>query len=432
MIETVQIIDIIVNDRIRKDLGELDKLCNSIKEYGLIQPIVLTVTDRPDEIELVAGGRRLAALKRLGIKELVHARDFIWRWEENQPNLQLRFKAIELEENLQRKELSWQEELAAKAQLLKMMQSIYGQPKVGPISQIDSQPGFGVNRLASMLGESPTTTSHDLKIARALDVMPALRGLKNKSEVLSKINIISAVASMQQSRTSVAVGGPERSWTLIEDDFTTASPLHLADASVDLVWTDLPYGASIEGASQQAAATVASFDDSRESAVRLLDAFARESFRVLKDERFLVACFGFTYYTELIESLRRSGFDVNVVPFIWAKNSKSGENPNTRYSNSYEPLIVARKGSARFIRAGRPNLVSILIVTSKLQAVEKPVELIQQFLFDTTTEGALVVDFCAGTGTTGVACHNTKRRSILFERNSSMSTIARARLESLK
>lgn len=52
---------IIVGNRHRTDLGDLDALCESIERDGLLQPLTVTV----DGV-LVCGARRLAAIKRLG------------------------------------------------------------------------------------------------------------------------------------------------------------------------------------------------------------------------------------------------------------------------------------------------------------------------------------------------------------------------------
>lgn len=50
-----------VGDRVRQDLGDIDAMVASIEDVGLLQPIVV---DR--ELNLVAGQRRLEAIKRLG------------------------------------------------------------------------------------------------------------------------------------------------------------------------------------------------------------------------------------------------------------------------------------------------------------------------------------------------------------------------------
>ena len=52
---------ITVGVRHRKDLGDLGPLAESIRRYGLLQPITIT----PDGL-LVCGVRRLAAIKQLG------------------------------------------------------------------------------------------------------------------------------------------------------------------------------------------------------------------------------------------------------------------------------------------------------------------------------------------------------------------------------
>lgn len=54
--------DIVVSDRHRRDLGDVDALAASIKEVGLLHPVV--VTSAPHQ--LIAGERRLEAVKKLG------------------------------------------------------------------------------------------------------------------------------------------------------------------------------------------------------------------------------------------------------------------------------------------------------------------------------------------------------------------------------
>lgn len=421
--EAVLIDSIQATNRIRKDLGEVDKLADSIKQHGVIQPIVLS-KEEDGSIILVAGGRRLTALKRLNFKELSHGREFVWRGEETS----LQRRAVELEENLQRKELSWQEELAGKQKLLELMQSIHGLPKVGAPFASGQGNGFGVNKLAAMLREAVGKTSQDLQLAGMITRVPALATLKNKSEALTKLKIVGAVVSMQKAASQIAPTQQERSWQFFEQDFRENT---LSDSSVDLIWTDLPYGADIGQMSGQQSTKLATFDDNRTAAVGILRDIATESFRVLRTDRFAVFCFGFTFYSELVRELESAGFHVNVVPVIWSKNSKSGENPNTRYCNSYEPILVAGKGSPIFIRPGKGNVVAFPIVQGKLQSVQKPVELVESFLLDMCAGGATVVDWCAGTGTVGIAAHNLGMRSILFEKEPSMALIARARLESM-
>lgn len=97
MITNVKIEDIKIKKRIRRDLGDIDGLKESLKLYGLLNPITLNY-----KMELIAGERRLEAAKELG-------------WERINANIldknvdMIRQIEMELEENNQRKEFTDEE-----------------------------------------------------------------------------------------------------------------------------------------------------------------------------------------------------------------------------------------------------------------------------------------------------------------------------------
>ena len=53
---------------------------------------------------------------------------------------------------------------------------------------------------------------------------------------------------------------------------------------------------------------------------------------------------------------------------------------------------------------------------SGLHPTQKPVELLEYLTRTYTNEGDVVLDFTAGSGTTGIACMNTNRRCVLIEK----------------
>lgn len=65
MVEQIRIEQIKVGQRIRQDLGNIEELAKSIKEIGLLQPIVVS-----EDMTLIAGQRRLEACKTLGWTEI--------------------------------------------------------------------------------------------------------------------------------------------------------------------------------------------------------------------------------------------------------------------------------------------------------------------------------------------------------------------------
>ena len=104
----VKISDIKVKKRVRKDLGDLDALKQSLRTYGLLNPITLN-----SKYELIAGERRLEAAKAIGwenINAIVLGRDL-----DDVSQLEM-----ELEENNQRKEFSQEEILDGYERLRKL------------------------------------------------------------------------------------------------------------------------------------------------------------------------------------------------------------------------------------------------------------------------------------------------------------------------
>ena len=61
----VKIDDIKIKKRVRRNLGDMDALKESLRMYGLLNPITLNENN-----ELIAGERRLQAAKTLGAKSL--------------------------------------------------------------------------------------------------------------------------------------------------------------------------------------------------------------------------------------------------------------------------------------------------------------------------------------------------------------------------
>ena len=103
----VDINQIQVSKRIRKDVGDLSPLMDSLKRYGLLNPITIT-----KDYKLIAGQRRLESARQLGWTTIdavvVDINDPVTRLE------------IELEENTQRSNFTELELLEGYKQLEKL------------------------------------------------------------------------------------------------------------------------------------------------------------------------------------------------------------------------------------------------------------------------------------------------------------------------
>ena len=96
-----------IRKRVRKDLGNLTPLMQSLKKYGQLNPLILN-----RKYELIAGHRRLECAKKLGWKSL---KAVVTTGGTKQEMLEL-----ELEENVQRKDLTSDELSQGYSQLRKM------------------------------------------------------------------------------------------------------------------------------------------------------------------------------------------------------------------------------------------------------------------------------------------------------------------------
>jgi len=103
----VPVKDIIVRKRIRKDMGDIDFLAESLKCHGQISPIIISKKN-----VLIAGGRRLEAAKRLG-----------WRTINAvilENSTELSRLQLEIEENTQRRDFTMEELAEATKKLYRM------------------------------------------------------------------------------------------------------------------------------------------------------------------------------------------------------------------------------------------------------------------------------------------------------------------------
>jgi DNA modification methylase len=444
-------------NRQRKEYGDVTGLARSIKRFGVIQPIVL---QRGDEYPvLVAGGRRLAALRSLGVTLLHHGKEYVWRDEDlSNAEAGIRLQAVELEENLRREDLHWSEVVEAKARLLRLMQSIHGVSKgFGSGREWTKDSGFGIRRLAEMLGENPSTTSRDVELAGFVAKHPMLASLPTRADAQRKLGVAVTVAAMQISakRSTVTAGsGPtsavvgavgtdaspappvsqpvEERWTLYEGRFQD-NINNVTDGSVDLICTDLPYVIGLGNSTAAHSAGLGQFNDSDIDIVQLCADVAVESYRVLNNNRFGVFFYGMAYHQTLYDALTTAGFTVDVYPFIWLRDRSAPPDGFARYSKTYDPALIVSKGVPRFIQPNLGNSLSIPSVrgADRLHAAQKPTAIMQKFIEDMTTPGCVVLDMFAGAGTTGEAALRCKRKAILFEMESPNCVLIRSRLGAL-
>lgn len=159
----MKIADIKIGNRIRTNLGDIQALANSIKEVGLLHLVVVN-----EKNELVAGLRRIEAVKLLGWEEIPHC---------VVKTLQEATDALrgELEENTCRLDFSPSEAVAMAKTLLQLEQPKAksrqsSHTKAGYVKFTD--PGSAMNKVAEKVGMSRPTLAKAQEVVRAANEHP--------------------------------------------------------------------------------------------------------------------------------------------------------------------------------------------------------------------------------------------------------------------
>jgi len=214
----------------------------------------------------------------------------------------------------------------------------------------------------------------------------------------------------------------------------------LPDGSVDMIWTDPPYGHANHDGDWNARLNVYRGLDNRpiandtQSAMRdVVDAMLRHAARLLVDDCCCCCCCGGggpkPTFAWVADRMDREGLTF-FHSVIWDK-----VNPGLgwRYRRQHEMVMVAHRTGGTLLWAddkrASPNIYSLMPDRKRQHPNEKPLALVDHFLTLHTKPGHLVLDPFMGSGTTGVAAVKLGRRFIGIEIEPNYFDIACRRIE---
>jgi site-specific DNA-methyltransferase (adenine-specific) len=116
---------------------------------------------------------------------------------------------------------------------------------------------------------------------------------------------------------------------------------------------------------------------------------------------------------------------------IWDKGKIGMGNP---FRKQHEIIFYANRGSIILNKTTLTHIPSIIKEPSSKEyhGAEKPVNLLKKLINGLTKEGDVVLDCFIGSGSTGIACVNTKRNFIGIELDENYCDIARERIQQFK
>lgn len=382
----------ITRERFREATGDIPGLAKSLSDsrFGQLQPIILDENN-----ELIDGFRRYTAAQTLGWTHIGYVR------KGNIPELVAR--EIELETNIRREDMSWEERVKALAEIDRIKRL--------------SDPGWTQASTAEVAGMSRTQVTDALKVAKFVELFPEIREAKSLQQAVS---MAKTKAKQVMQRAAVAQNVVE--YGDLEKKIWSGDSVELIkqipDESFHAVITDPPFGIDYDRRSAGQANIVNAYKDDEDNYRRLLS-MAPDIYRVLKPNGWLVWFFGMSWYDEVKTAFRDAGFTVDELPIIWDRTDGRTftQQPERYFARGYDVAIHAFKGDPSMAQRGKPNVLRIPPVQSAELLVERPVDLYAELIRRLTIPKEIVADFFVGSGSCPAAAATLGRDFFGIELN---------------
>lgn len=374
-------------------------LADSIRRLGLIHPIVIT-----REGALVAGETRLEACRALGWSSIPS--QYV---DEVEPKL---LRAIELEENIKRNALPWQDECRA----------------IHEFHILHRDEGWTISMSAEALGMSETPFKERLAVARELLAEnPRVLAAPKMSTARGIVKRVDERAAQDEAALLADAPVPQIDSVLVED-FNEWAPRYMG-SPFNLLHCDFPYGINISDVSTYGQANIhGRYDDSPATYFRLINTLVMNKERLLGASAHVIFWFSMQHYTQTYDLLSQV-FYVDPYPLIWHKSDNKGTylGYERRARRIYETAFFCSLGDRKII-SQVSNLVSANTVRD-LHMSAKPIEVLSHYFRMVADGNTRLLDPTCGSGSALVAAEAAGAAYVLgLEINPEFAETARSQL----
>ncbi len=397
--------EVIVDDRFRPaEAKDVEARAVSLMKYGQLQAGGVRLLN--GKYHLVYGLHRLEGCKLNGMKfkaEIAGSED------------PLTLKEMELEENIARKEMSWDEREDAIATLHK-------------IKMAQNPESWTQQKTAEVIGSARRPDVADaLKLSEMMKLFPELREAKTKKQALSWA---ASKADLVMRTAEVADGSVD--YRSIEDRIVLGDSVsvirEIPSESFNLILTDPPFGIDYDSRKAGTESSLSSYQDDEASYLRLLS-MAPDLYRVLKPRGFMVWFFGMSWYEQCKKAFREAGFIVDELPIVWDRSDGRchTNRPDRYFTRGYDVALHCIKGDdTQIVERGKSNVLSFtpVSVSERDLTVERPVELYQELIRRLTVPGESVADFFVGSGSCPAAAASLGRAYFGVEQSPERRAVA--------
>ena len=409
--------------RFRQEFREEDiiALAESIHTLGQIHPIrVERIPDSKDEASgewryyVISGERRYRALCWLRAEgrtrrlrpdsEVELPYDSIWA-EPVYGHTELLAKEMELDENLKRVNLTWQEVASATAELHDIRKAQHDYWTVRMTAE-------EIQRKSGAASLNATVTRNRILLAENLH-RPELRGIQDEKAAFRTLEKL-------LEKDLVTELGKRMTLRAAEHDIRCVDALEgmrsLPDGSVNCICTDPPYGIDADKFNVTNLGTGLNhiYNDSPSAVRTLMEAFFPEAYRVCAPRAHMyVFC-----DQRMAQNWRRlaeeAGWQTWPWFLIWVKNQGVNSRPDFGPRHHYETILYFNKGE-KHVYEVESDVITCPIDTEKFHAAQKPVPVYTNLLRRSVIPGNVVLDPFCGSGPIVVAAKELKCKAIAFD-----------------
>ena len=434
-------------DRQRQEFAPeaMQELVTSIEERGLLHPPVLR--NENGVWTLVAGERRMKAISQ--IWELGGSfkcdNEQVPEGEMPFTNLgdltDLEAEEAELDENLKRKDLTWQEHAAAVARLHKLRNNQRLEAnKTLPVTE-RLLPQSYAETAEELLGKSEgayqDTVRKEILVSRHLS-NPAVAKAKSADEAFKILKKQEESAkNVELARVVGATFNADLHTLLNVDclDFMRGAASLPDGEKFDVILTDPPYGMGADqfgDAGGKLAGIEHRYDDSPEAWRELMKQWTMLSHEVTKPQAHAYVFCDIDMFHELKAMMQTAGWYVFRTPLINHKtNSGRVPLPDQGPRRQYEIILYAIKGKKQTTHI-YPDVISTSADENFSHGAQKPVALYQNLLQRSVRAGDRVLDTFAGSGTIFEAANGFKCTAVGTELNPEYYGMCLARIARCK
>ena len=205
----------------------------------------------------------------------------------------------------------------------------------------------------------------------------------------------------------------------------------IKDKSVDLIVTDPPYLMDYQSNRRKKEDRFDKIKNDKGNYMLIQD-YLEECYRIMKDNT-AIYCFCSWHNIDFFKNEFEKHFKLKNI-LVWNKNNHGTGDLKGSYAPKHEFILFGHKGRTLLREKRIADVIDCPKISSNklTHPTEKPQDLLEIFIKQSSDAGSIIFDGFMGTGSCGIAAKKLNRNFIGIELDEKYFNIAKNRLENIK